>query len=455
LDRAHDHHVVVPVAHHLELELLPAQQALLDEDAAVRARGDADARRLAQVAAVVHQARALAAERERRADDERVAELLSQRHGVGHGGGVAALRQLHARLLHRLLEPVAILGGLDGGERGADQLHVVAIQHTAVGEGHGQVQRRLAAERGQQRVGPLLLDDALGDLGDERLDVRAVGELRVGHDRGRVGVEQHDFVAERLQRPASLRPGVIELAGLPDDDRAGAEDEDAPDVGAPRHQLRPFASPAPGLGCERRSGAARPRAPATAGSSARRALPWPLRAIASANALNHGRESCGPGLASGWYWQASTGSFRCTRPSSVPSLPLTCVTSNSPSGSVTLSTMNPWFWLVTSTTPVRRSITGWLMPRWPNFNFRVLAPNASPSSWWPRQMPNVGSLSATSRAERIAKSSGSGSPGPFESSTPAGSSARISLAGVRAGNTRTRNPCARSRRRMLYLTPKS
>ena len=29
------------------------------------------------------------------------------------------------------------------------------------------------------------------------------------------------------------------------------------------------------------------------------------------------------------------------------------------------STANPWLWAVTSTLPVVRSITGWLMPRWP------------------------------------------------------------------------------------------
>ena len=79
----------------------------------------------------------------------------------------------------------------------------------------------------------------------------------------------------------------------------------------------------------------------------------------------------------------------------------------------------------------------------------------SPSSWWPRQMPNVGTACASSRDVSIAKSSGSGSPGPLESTTPAGSSASTSRAGVRAGTTRTRNPSARSRRRMLYLTPKS
>ena len=32
------------------------------------------------------------------------------------------------------------------------------------------------------------------------------------------------------------------------------------------------------------------------------------------------------------------------------------------------STAKPWLWAVTSTLPVVRSLTGWLMPRWPNLS---------------------------------------------------------------------------------------
>ena len=72
----------------------------------------------------------------------------------------------------------------------------------------------------------------------ERLDVGGVGHARVGHDRGRVGVDQHDLVAERAQGLAGLGAGVVELAGLADDDRPGADDHDLLYVLAPRHYLR-------------------------------------------------------------------------------------------------------------------------------------------------------------------------------------------------------------------------
>ena len=69
--------------------------------------------------------------------------------------------------------------------------------------------------------------------GQQRLDVGRVGELRVGHDRRRVRVDQDDLVALLAQDLAGLHAGVVELGGLADDDRAGAEEHDLVDVVAP------------------------------------------------------------------------------------------------------------------------------------------------------------------------------------------------------------------------------
>ena len=77
------------------------------------------------------------------------------------------------------------------------------------------------------------------DLGDDRrrhrLDVGDVGRLRVGHDRGRVRVDQDHPIAFLAQRLAGLRAGIVELAGLADDDRPGAHDQDRAEVGTFGH----------------------------------------------------------------------------------------------------------------------------------------------------------------------------------------------------------------------------
>ena len=134
---------------------------------------------------------------------------------------------------HDLLELLAVLAALDRLDVGADQLDAVPLQHAGVVQRDREVQRGLPAQRGQQRVGPLARDDLLDELRRERLDVGGVGELRVGHDRRRVGVDQADPEALGAQHPAGLGARVVELAGLADHDRPRADHQDVLDVRAP------------------------------------------------------------------------------------------------------------------------------------------------------------------------------------------------------------------------------
>ena len=118
---------------------------------------------------------------------------------------------------------------------GADQLDPELLQGAVLVQRHRHVERGLAAERRQQRVGALLLDDLRHRPGQQRLDVGRGGELGVGHDRRRVRVDEDDLVALLEQHLAGLHAGVVELGRLADHDRPGADQEDLLDVVAPRH----------------------------------------------------------------------------------------------------------------------------------------------------------------------------------------------------------------------------
>src|SRR5262249_11383299 len=281
------------------------------------------------------------AERERRPHDRRHGEV-----DVGRDGD-DRVRHRDADAPHGLAEELAVLGAVDRVEVRADQLDA-ALDREA-GQLDREVQRRLPAERRQDRVGPLALDH-LGDRGRvERLEVGRVGPLGVGHDRGRVRVHEHHAVALAPQHAARLRPRVVELARLPDADRAGAEDQDRAKVGSFRH--------------------------------------------AAASRSKKGRASSGPGEASGWNWTLAKPSP--TSPSHVPSFSETCETSPS------ASTAKPWFCTVTSTRPVCTSRTGWFAPRCPKGSLNVWWPSASPSSWWPRQIPKSGTRPSSARIVSI------------------------------------------------------
>ena len=88
------------------------------------------------------------------------------------------------------------------------------------------IERGLAAHGGQNGVGPLFGNYFFNRLPSDGLDVGHIGCGRVGHDRGRVTVDQNNLVAFFTQRFAGLHTRVVKLAGLPNDDGAGTDDED-------------------------------------------------------------------------------------------------------------------------------------------------------------------------------------------------------------------------------------
>ncbi len=98
----------------------------------------------------------------------------------------------------------------------------------------------------------------------------------------------------------------------------------------------------------------------------------------SANRSKRYAASCGPAAASGWYCTEKL----VSSPVGVAQLePLDDVVVEADVADGHLaelgrrgrpragaSTAKPWLWAVTSTLPVVRSMTGWLMPRWPYFS---------------------------------------------------------------------------------------
>ena len=263
LDRADDDRVVVPVSHDLELELVPAEQRLLDEHLADRALAERSVEQLFELLGRARRATTVAAERESRAEDDRERQRFRKLGGRRDDG---RLGHPEAGELHGLAEALSVLGAADDVDRGADQLDAEVGQRARLGQLDGQVQRRLATHRRQQRVGALTAQDVGNAVEVQRLDVRPVGEPGVGHDRRRVRVDDdrpEPVLAQHLQRLAAR---VVELAGLADDDRAGADQADGLEV------KPPWQGPPPGRShrgsARRRAGPGRPRG--GTGRSARR-----------------------------------------------------------------------------------------------------------------------------------------------------------------------------------------
>ena len=291
LHRAHRDARVLGVAHDLVLDLLPADEAALDHHLLDRARPEARADPLPVRVLGLDDAAARAAERERRPDDRRQADVGERR--LRRGVARVLVRALDdERRRVRLVDPVeqvaerlAVLGHADRLERRPEQADVVALEDAGLRERRRQVERRLAAEPGQQALGLLAGDDGLDRVDGERLEVDGVGDRRVGHDRGRVGVDEDRAHALGAQGAAGLGAGVVELRRLADDDGAAAEDQH-------RRRLRRGGSPRRG----------------------RSSAVVTCRAAGVTNRSNTASASSGPGAPSGWYWTVSIGFSRVAQP---------------------------------------------------------------------------------------------------------------------------------------------
>ena len=75
------------------------------------------------------------------------------------------------------MEELSVFGFADRRDGGAQQLDAGLVQDARLVELDGQVQRRLAAEGREERVGSLAADDLSDRFGGQGLDVGGVGDL--------------------------------------------------------------------------------------------------------------------------------------------------------------------------------------------------------------------------------------------------------------------------------------
>ena len=240
LDRADDDAIVPFVPDDLHLEFFPAEHALLDQHLIGRRSVDAALDDLDELAPGVGDAAAGAAEGEARADDRRQADVVERDQSLAQGLDLVRARRLEADPGHRLAEQLAILGLVDRLGARADHLNLVLLEDPHFSQAESAIERGLAAHGGQEREAArnrvaLLGDDLGDDLGRDRLDIGPIRHVGIGHDGGRIGIDEDDSIAFRPERLAGLGPRIVELARLADDDRSGADDENGRNIVALGH----------------------------------------------------------------------------------------------------------------------------------------------------------------------------------------------------------------------------
>ena len=175
---------------------------------------------------IISNAATRAAHGERRANQRGKAHFGLRRQRLFHGVAHKRLRRVQADFGHRLFKAAAVFGFINRIFRGANQLHIVFRQHAVFGQIQRTIERRLPAHGGQNGIGALFGDNLFHRLPHNRLDIGDIGHIGVGHNRGRIGIDEDDFIALFAQSLTGLRAGIVEFTGLADNNRAGADDED-------------------------------------------------------------------------------------------------------------------------------------------------------------------------------------------------------------------------------------
>ena len=241
LNEADRDHVVVRIAHDLELKLLPTEDALFDEDLMNRRCRQAARHDRAKLLDVVDQAAARTAHRVGRTKNTRIAQAIGDVDGIFNRISDFATGHFDTEGVHGLFEGIAVFAALDGVNLNADDLHAVLVEDTLTRQIGAQVKARLTTQVGKKRIGALLGDDALDALDVERLDIDRICRIRIGHDGRGIRVDQNDLIPKATKGLAGLGPGIVEFASLADDDGARSDDEDFLDIGSLCHDCMPLA----------------------------------------------------------------------------------------------------------------------------------------------------------------------------------------------------------------------
>ena len=245
-DGTHDDAVVRLVAHHFHFVFFPAEQRFFNQQFAGRGGFNTALANLFKFFRVVGNAAAGAAQSEAWANNNGKADGFLHGPGFIQAVGNTGTRRAQTDFGHGVFELQTVFGFVNGFRGGTNQLHRLAgvgtqifVQHAVTPQIQGAIECGLSAHGRQNRIRLFLGDDFFHRLPGDGLYISDVRRGRVGHDGGRVAVDQNDLVAFLAQGLASLHAGIIKFAGLTDDDWPCAYQQNAFNVCAFSHAEKP------------------------------------------------------------------------------------------------------------------------------------------------------------------------------------------------------------------------
>ena len=223
-DSADDDHVVGLIAHDFHLVFFPAENGFFQQDFIDGREGQTAADFLYKLFAVVSHAATCSPEGIAGANNDRQSDVLHCRIGFLHVVYDSTAGTVEPDFGHRFFKLVTAFCFGDDRFFGTDEFHAQLVKDAATGKIHRSVQAGLTAERRQQGIGFFDLDDFLNILPGDRFDISPMCCFRIGHNRSRIGVYQHDFITIFPQCLTGLGSRIVKFTRLTDHNRTGAND---------------------------------------------------------------------------------------------------------------------------------------------------------------------------------------------------------------------------------------
>ncbi|OQC02480.1 MAG: hypothetical protein BWX80_03111 [Candidatus Hydrogenedentes bacterium ADurb.Bin101] len=230
-----DNHIIVEITHDLQFIFFPANHGFFNEDFRYGAGVQSVFDGMEVFVFIEGKARAGTAQGKGRAYHRGISDLFSKGMGLFDGMNHLAAGHVQADPFHGFLEQAPVFRFFYGAQFRADEFAAVFMQDALFCKGDGQVQPGLAAYCGQKCIGAFPLDDTFQKGHGKRFNIYPLRSFRVGHDRGRIAVDQDHRIAFFPQGLAGLGAAVVKFAGLADNDRPASNKHDFPEVSSFGH----------------------------------------------------------------------------------------------------------------------------------------------------------------------------------------------------------------------------
>ena len=230
LDEANGDNVIFCVTDDFQFEFFPAGDAFFDEHLANDAGLETAFTDGLEFINIVYDAAAGTAHGVSWTKNDRIVQFFGDLDGFINAVSDFAARHLDTELLHLVFELDTVFAAFDGIDLDADNFYVEFIQNACFRKLRTEVEPALTTKVWQEGVWTFFFDDLSEAVNIQWFDVGDVSDIRVGHDRCWVRVDQNDLIAQLFQRFACLGTRIVKFTCLTDNDRAGANDHDLMDV---------------------------------------------------------------------------------------------------------------------------------------------------------------------------------------------------------------------------------